>query len=125
MSRRKGEPLNAEQSVAARQLWATSSTKLAETARLAADSPSDSNLFAFRKMLATHYAIQKEVIAARTETARALNSWKIPTGSSDDMTRQMEAMLDGFGGTTVNRDLAKKIAYLDQWAPIEPSYSRC
>src|SRR5690606_10603918 len=77
-ARRVGEPLNAEQSIAARQLWAASSDRLTAAAKAAAENPSEANLFAFRKMVSVHSAIQAEVIAARTETARALASWRIP-----------------------------------------------
>src|SRR5690606_18689796 len=62
MKRAPGGMLNAEQSLAARQLWVTSATKLAEVSKLAVTNPSEANLVAFRQMLATHYAIQKEVI---------------------------------------------------------------
>ena len=72
--RRTGQPLNAEQSLAARNLWASSGQKLSELAEIAAKTPTEENLFAFRKMLEVHRAVQNEVIAARTETARALGS---------------------------------------------------
>lgn len=110
-SRRTGEPLNAEQSVAVRQLWASSAEKLAETADAAASSPNEENLFAFRKMLATHYAIQNQVLGARTETARALASWRIPTGSAEGRLQQITDMLnDHGGGADVTRDLAQRIS---------------
>jgi hypothetical protein len=112
MGRRTGEALNAEQSFAVRQLWATSADTLKKTAKLAKEAPTDANLFNFRKMLATHYAIQKEVIAARTETARALNSWKIPAGSSREMAMQMTAMLETTGGAKTAQDIARRIADL-------------
>lgn len=112
-SRRMGETLNAEQTFAARQLWVTSAAKLSEVAQLAASAPSEGNLVAFRKMLATHYAIQKEVLAARTETARALNAWKIPAGSDGALlTRQLEMLLDANGGGALAQDMAKRIAAL-------------
>jgi hypothetical protein len=113
MNRRQGTGLNAEESVAARQLWATSATKLKDVAKIAKDVPTEANLFSFRKMLATHYAIQKEVIAARTETARALNAWKIPAGSSQrGMMQQLESLLQGSGGTELARDMADRVAKL-------------
>lgn len=112
MERRTGEAMNAEQAVASRQLWATSAGKLRETATLASQAPTEANLFAFRKMLATHYAIQKNVIAARTETARALNSWKMPVGDSTAALGQMTNMLEQAGGVEVARDMATKISML-------------
>jgi hypothetical protein len=112
MARRKGDPLNAEQSVAARQLWAASGSKLSEVAKEAATNPSEANLFAFRKMLATHYAIQNEVIAARTETARALASWRIPAGGSAERFRDISQAIEANGGAAVTRDMADRVAKL-------------
>lgn len=114
LKRRKGEPLNAEQSLAARKLWVSSSEKLQQLAKQAADNPSETNLFAFRKMMATHYAVQKEVIAARTETARALNAWKIPAGGDAELARHIDDMLQNTGGTDVARDMADRIAKLSE-----------
>jgi hypothetical protein len=56
--RRTGQPLNVEQSLAARTLWASSGQKLSELAELAAKAPTEENLFAFRKMLEVHRAVQ-------------------------------------------------------------------
>ncbi len=112
VKRRQGEPLNAEQSVAARQLWVTTTERLTETARLAAENPSEANLFAFRKMVAIHDAVQKEIIAARTETARALASWRIPAGGNIERLRGVEIALDQHGGAEVNRTLAKRLTAL-------------
>ena len=63
--------LNAEQSFAARQLWAASAAKLRELSRMALENPSKDNQFMLRKQMVMHYAIQKKIIAARTETACA------------------------------------------------------
>lgn len=110
--RRVGEPLNAEQSVAARQLWVASAEKLKEVAQLAADSPSEANLFAFRKMTAVHFAIQNQVIATRTETARALASWRIPSSAGAEQLNDIAALLDQGGGEKVTRLLAERISAL-------------
>lgn len=103
---------NAEQTVAVRQLWVSSAEKLSEVANVAAGSPSEANLFAFRKQLATHYMIQEEVLAARTEAGRALNAWAIPAGSSAARLRQMQAIVEGAGGSDLNQELAKRVASL-------------
>ena len=110
--RRVGEPLNAEQSVAARNLWAASGKKLGEVAKQAVDNPSEANLFAFRKMAAIHKGIQEEVIAARTETARALASWRIPTGGAAENFRDVNLALEAVGGSDLTRDIASRVAAL-------------
>jgi hypothetical protein len=79
LQRMHGQPLNAEEAVAARQLWAASAEKLVELAKVAgAKNAGPLDQFAFRKQMAVHAAIQSEIIGARTETARALGAWKIP-----------------------------------------------
>lgn len=105
--------LNAEETLAARQLWTASGEKLAELAREAAVNPTDTSVFAFRKMLATHYAIQREVMAIRTETARALNAWKIPAGATKARADALNAMVENFGGKDVGQALAQKVAEMD------------
>lgn len=117
--RRTGEPLNAEQSLAARNLWASSGEKLSETARIAAESPSEENLFAFRKMLEVHRAVQNEVVAARTETARALASWRIPSGPSELMRRHLDDVLEGTGGKDGARELAARVAKLSESGMVQ------
>lgn len=105
-------PLNAEQTVAIREFWHAAGTKLEEVAAIAAQEPSASNLFAFRKMLATFHAIQGEVISVRTETARALNAWKIPAGTGKERFTALGDMVEQFGGTEVNKEFAERIARL-------------
>lgn len=112
--RRVGEPLNAEQSFAARQLWAASAAKLQELSRLALENPSEANQFMLRKQMATHYAIQKEIIAARTETARALAQWKIPAGAPEEMYQAMKAVLEDAGGDEVTRKMAADIISMNE-----------
>lgn len=80
MSRKRGEPLNAEQTVAVRELWIGSGEQVRGLAARVAQDPSDLNKIAFRKALAVHNRIQEQVLGARTETARALNAWAIPAG---------------------------------------------
>lgn len=114
-NRRVGEPLNAEQSVASRELWASSADKLKELAQTATQAPTEENLFAFRKMMATHYAIQSEVIGARTETARALASWRIPVGSSASRLQDItDRMMNLSGGADTVRQMAQHVAGLAQ-----------
>jgi hypothetical protein len=124
MSRRVGEPLNAEQSLAARQLWASSAAKTMDLAQIATSDPNPENLFAFRKMMATHAAIQEQVIAARTETARALSSWRIPAGAQDYRMAQMMAALKqdtgpASDGLSVSLNMAQRVKALQQAMDVE------
>lgn len=127
-NRRTGEPLNAEQSVAARELWASSADKLKTLAETAVAAPTEENLFAFRKMMATHYAIQSEVIGARTETARALASWRIPVGSSasrlQDITDRMMNLSGGMDNVKLMAQRVAGMAEAGQWNEINAAVEK-
>jgi len=115
VSRREGQPLNAEDSVALRQLWASATETLTEAAKRAAAEPGEANLFAFRKMLAVQDAIQKQVIAARTETARALQSWSIPAGGNIERARAVQDIINTTAeDPEVHRELARRLAALGE-----------
>ena len=90
--RRVGQPLDNAQTVAVRELWVRSATKLRDLAQEVASDPSELNRIAFRKQMATHNAVQESVVAARTETARALNAWAIPAGDSVAFAGRMEEL---------------------------------
>lgn len=119
LNRRAGEPLSDAQTLAARQLWAASTDKLAQLAQAAADTPSEANLFAFRKMLAVQDVIQREVLGARTATARALQSWKIPAGGGAEKLKALQATLAESGGSDVSRELAARVAGLAKAGMID------
>jgi hypothetical protein len=113
LARRKGQPFNAEEALAARRLWAASAEKLMQAAeKAAAANAGPVDQYNFRRMMAVHAAIQAEVVAARTETARALQSWSIPAGSGIEQARAIQQMLDGMGGPDVSRALAQRLAAL-------------
>ena len=112
LNRRTGEPLNAEQTLAARNLWAASTDKLVEMSKAAVENPTPENLYQFRRMLTLQHVIQKEVIAARSETARALQSWAIPTGGPMERMRDISSVIDRTGGPRVSMKMAQDIAAL-------------
>lgn len=110
LDRQRGTPLNAEQSVAARELWASAGDKLLSVAEIAEKNSSPENLLQFRRMLAVFHAIQKEVLGARAETARALQSWAMPVGTSAEKLKGMSDILEQGGGLDTSRELAEKFA---------------
>lgn len=115
LARRRGQPLNAEEALAARRLWVASTEKLLELARVAAaPNAGPVDMFAFRRMLATHYAIQSEVLAVRTETARALNAWKIPAAGAGgiERSRAITETLTAMGGDATAREMARRLSVL-------------
>jgi hypothetical protein len=115
VSRRRGQPLNAEEAVAARRLWQASGEKLLQAAQAAA-APNAGPLdqYAFRKMMAVHYAIQSEVMGARTETARALSSWRIEAGGDIERARAIDNVMQAMGGPDASQQMARRLAILAQ-----------
>lgn len=121
LARREGQALNAEETLAARRLLTMASEKLVEAARAAAAPNAGAvDLFAFRRMVATHAAIQNEVMAARAEAGRALAAWKIPATAAGDVerSRAIAEALSAAGGDQMARDFARRMAVLaDSGAP--------
>lgn len=116
LSRREGVPMTRSETIASRKLWIASGANMRKLAAKAADPATSSNLdlFNFRRGMAVHHAIQKEVFAARTEQARALNAWAIPVGSGEEQARAVTAMMDTYGGDMLSRKFAQRIASADK-----------
>ncbi|MEM7319019.1 MAG: hypothetical protein AAF408_08345 [Pseudomonadota bacterium] len=112
VERRKGDPLNAEQTLAVRRLWAASAEKLTETARLMQTAPTPENTFLFRRALALHGTVQREVLAVRAETARALQQWSIPAGPDELVARQVSETLNILDDADGTNELARQIVGL-------------
>lgn len=111
MTRRSGEALNDQQTVAVRKLYYDTTEKLMEAAKKAASAEaSDIDQFAFRKMVAVHHAVQQEVLGARAEAARALRAWSVPVqGGDSQAVRQIENLVNEFGGPEASKDLARRL----------------
>lgn len=115
LERRKGQPLNAEEALAARQLWTASGEELVRLAK-AASGPNAGDLdqFAFRRAMAVHSAIQNEVLGARAETARALAQWKIPAGGGIEKARAIQQVMAAAGGPADTKEMARRLSILAQ-----------
>lgn len=104
---------NAETAVAARKLLASSGKNLLNLSKTAASGDATpQQIFAFRRAVAMHKALQSEVLAAQTETARALSSFRIPVDGADSL-RAIEATLDNMGGAGVGKKMAQRLAALE------------
>ncbi|MEX0306024.1 MAG: hypothetical protein AB3N12_01445 [Ruegeria sp.] len=110
--RRMGDTLNAEQTLAIRRLWAASGEKLTAAARAMQAAPTPQNTFLFRRAMALHGVVQREVLAVRTETARALQQWSIPAGPDEAVARQVGEALDFFDDADGSAELARRIVGL-------------
>ncbi|MCF1458352.1 MAG: hypothetical protein LPH21_12580 [Shewanella sp.] len=120
--RGKGATLNAEETVALRELWVKSGEKLNQLATRAAVDANNNIQVQFQKMLAIHRAIQEKVIGVRTETARALNAWKIPAGSNMETMAHMDNLMDSVGGNISSQTLAQKYLQLGDNAAAKVTF---
>jgi len=118
LARRSGQPMSAAEALAARSLLTASAEKLTGLAqKIAAGAGTPAEDFAFRRQMAVHAAIQAEVIAARTETARALASWNIPRGGGIEASKAVQETLDAMGGSATTQELARRLAVLQASRP--------
>lgn len=108
---REPGPMTAAKAVAARRLLVSSGEQIVQLAQKA-QSPeaTPADLYNFRRAMAVHYAIQSEVIAARTETARALQSWAIPAGATKARTQAISNLIAQGGGAGDLQALAKAVS---------------
>ena len=104
-------PMTAGQAIASRKILASSAEQLVGLARLA-NGPlaTQADLYAFRRGMAVHYAIQSEVIAARTETARSLRSWAIPVGTDQQRGEAIAELINSTNGAASTKKMAKALA---------------
>ncbi|MCB1588489.1 MAG: hypothetical protein KDI56_06270, partial [Xanthomonadales bacterium] len=94
LTRQRGQPMDAPTALAYRQLLAGSGKRVTELAQAVRDSGQPADMYAFRRALATHYAIQAEVIDARTATARALASWRIDVAGDLERADAIKMLMD-------------------------------
>lgn len=111
--RRQGQPLNAEQTLAVRQLWTSSGKTVRDLAQRVGAGGGVADQVALKKMIAVHATIQEQAIGIRTETARALSQWRIPAGESDQFLNGMRDLMDKMGTERDVLKIAQSITQLD------------
>lgn len=113
LKRRRGQALNAEQAVAARQLLAASHDELIRLAQIAKGG-TDEDVLAFRKALLRSAAIQEQVTGATAEAGRALQSFRIPAKAGAARARILRDLVESAGGRESIEDVADKILELQR-----------
>jgi hypothetical protein len=120
LERQPGQAFNAEQVFAARELYTASGKKVEELAKRAASANAgEIDQFMLRKQLATHYAIQSEVLGVRAEAARALGAWRI-TSTGEQGARAISEIIERHGGAGVTKELAIRIASASAKGNLSP-----
>jgi hypothetical protein len=121
LKQRNGADFTPEQVQAARRLLTASQEKLIEVARAAAGNGATAvDQYAFRRMLATHYGIQAEVLGAGSKTASALDTWRLPAGTGQEQMRALEQRLQASGGAEISQAMAWRLSALAQ-AGVDPN----
>jgi len=104
-------PMTAAQAIASRKILASSADQLVALAKKAnAPEATQADLYTFRRGMAVHYAIQSEVVAARTETARSLRSWAIPVGTDAQRGEAIAELINATNGAASTKKMAKALA---------------
>jgi hypothetical protein len=122
LSRRTGEGVPPQDvQLAMRRLWSSSAEKLMEAAKAFEASSTAENAIAFRRMVVTHKLVQEQVLAVRTETARALQQWSIPAGAvaKDKIDAINQAIANG-GGLDATVELARQFSAIADRVALDP-----
>lgn len=106
-------PMSRTEAVAARKILVSSAEQVQQLAIIASKpNAGKADLYNFRRAVSVHSAIQAEVIGARAETARALQSWSIPVGTDKQRTQVVSDFINEYRGGDLEK-LAKSIATAD------------
>ncbi|GGC34047.1 hypothetical protein GCM10011371_21780 [Novosphingobium marinum] len=100
LARRRGQALNAEEALAARQILAKSGNELVNAARRirALDDPGDEAFADFRQKWMRHVAIQEQVSGMTAEAGRALQQFRMAADSRAVRGDVLSALVRGGGG---------------------------
>lgn len=110
--------MTAAQATAARQIMASSAEQLMQLAKIASSPNAGKvDLYNFRRAASVHAAIQAEVLGARAETARALQSWAMPVGSNKIRTDAINDLIKSSNGGDLQK-LATAIANTNDEAAV-------
>lgn len=101
LTRRKGQALNAEEALAARQILAKSGNELVNLARRVQrlDNPGDELLAEFQQAWVRHVAIQEQVAGFTAEAGRTLQQFRMLANSRNVPGSVLAAKIQGGGGT--------------------------
>lgn len=119
LSRRKGQPFNAEEALAARQILAKSTNELVNAAKRVQqlDTPGDDLMAEFRQKWMRHVAIQEQVAGMTAEAGRALQSFRMAADSRAVRGDVLAALVRGGGGNDNLKDVADTIVDMAETSP--------
>lgn len=108
LARRKGQALNAEEALAARQMLAKSGNELVNAAKRvqAMENPGDDVLADFQRKLTRHVAIQEQVAGMTAEAGRTLQQFRMMADSRNVRGDVLKSIVDKAGGGRRLQDAA-------------------
>lgn len=111
LTRRKGQALNAEEALAARQILAKSGNELVNFARKVAalDEPGDEMMARFREAWMRHVAIQEQVSGMTAEAGRALQQFRMLADSREVRSDVLSSIITGGGGNKRLKEAAETL----------------
>lgn len=111
LSRRRGQALNAEEALAARQILAKSGNELVNAAKRikSMDEPGDDILAEFQRKLARHVAIQEQVSGMTAEAGRALQQFRMMADSKALNANVLTAFVNRGGGKRSTLEAAETL----------------
>lgn len=118
MEREVGGVVNAETILAARQVLNSSAERIHTFAvSISKGEATDLQKLIFRRQMQWHREYQTQFMGARAETGRALNAFRIPTGSDGIDFSRMRELVDAADGYDTT-DVANAIALMDNTAAV-------
>lgn len=121
----QGGGYKAEEILAMRDILEASTEDLIRLGRQAANSTDDADVFAFRKMMDTHLALQAQFQGGASEAGRLLRALQMPSGSKEKQVSELGQMMLK-GGESMNkiRELAGRVGEINDPAVMNQMLRR-
>jgi hypothetical protein len=113
-TRNQDTPLTDAQVPAAQALYIASAENVKQALEQAAKLGTDTAHFAARRALSMHRAVQAEIAGAKADASRALRAWSIGTEATAQARREMQDVMEQYGGKIDPEEMARLKSVLDR-----------
>ncbi len=114
--RRADTPLSDSEVASAQALYVASAENVKQALDVAARKGSDTAHYAARRAITMHRAIQAEIAGAKADASRALRAWSISQSATAQARRELNSVLESYGGKLDPEEMARLRTMLD----VEP-----
>lgn len=122
--RRDGTPLTDAQVLAAQSLYVTSAENVKAALDLAMKTGTDTAHYNARRAITLHRAIQAEIAGAKADASRALRAWSVPRSSTVQARRELNQVLEEYGGKLDPEEAARLRVMMDADPTAADKYIR-